>query len=269
MPSVLRPVRPPILGPTRGVGSLAPPYADQGGGTAWAPGKLGSSLTLWLDERGQVGSPISPWNDNSPAGNNFTATVKPTTGATINGYAAPTFTNASSQFMQSNALSSFITATQCHVFAVVKAASVPKAATASTFYIGNGVFGDLTGGYMGLVTYDVAGTKYAAFGGYDTAGHAAQDVITVGTATLLEGWLTSDQTLHLRVGSAAAVTAAMTGAIGNITGTASLSKASAVLTPSGFFDGQIASVLVCNRSLTAGEQAAARQYLGTKYGVAY
>lgn len=270
MPGIIRTVRPPILMPTRGVGSLAPPYADQGGGSAWQPSKLGSSLTLWLDERGQVGSPISPWNDNSPAGNNFTQGVaKPTTGSTINGYAAPTFTNASSQFMQSNALSSFITASQCHVLAVVKATTIPAAATAATFYVGNGIFGDLTGGFMGLVCYDVTGSKFAAFGGFDSSGHAAQSSITVGTATLLEGWLTTDKTLHLRVGSAAEVTAAMTGVIGNVTGTASISKASASVTPAAFFDGQIASVLVCNRSLTAGEQAAARQYLGTKYGVAY
>lgn len=137
MPGIIRPVRPPILMPTRGVGSLAPPYADQGGGGAWTPAKLGASLPRWFraDLGTTIATGVSTWANQGSDGSaanltQGTGSAQPTVSTLTGGNGRPAlaFSAAASQFL-SNA--SALSGSAAHVFAVFQINTDPPAVAAN------------------------------------------------------------------------------------------------------------------------------------------
>lgn len=253
-----------------GVLGTALPWESGGAPAPWTPTMLGAKLTMWLDEREQTNAgagALSAWGNQIPGGANDmtqgTGANRPTIGATINGYSAPTFTT--NDFVSGATSASFIAAQAIHCFAVVKPSAITRTATASGWFGGHTIVGDSggAGGNWGLVFYEDTGVDYAAMGVFTSAsGKSARAAVSPGTTYLLEGRYDGTN-VAIRVGAGAEVTASATNNV-------LLTTATAVglgFTGS-FLEGDVATVIICNAALSAAERSAARAYLAAKYGVA-
>ncbi|MBZ0119251.1 MAG: hypothetical protein K8H88_19815 [Sandaracinaceae bacterium] len=230
----------------------------------WTPLDL-SSVTLWLDERDlvRVGELYSDWGDQSPLGNDFTqgtSSLRPKSGLSINDRPAPDF-DGSDDSMAASALSSFVPATQYHTFVVLRAESI--SGTNATSYLNDGVIADGGAGWWGIYLRTSAGVpEVLAFhwGGGDR--YAVGTGLVLGQDTLVEASF-DGATIRCQV-SGEPIGTQTAGAIGDLTNAVKLGNGAAAV----YFDGVIASVIVCKTYLGTAERAAVRAYLSSKYGVA-
>ena len=260
--SVAGPIVPPLVAP---LGGSALPWESGGGGVPWTPAALGSKLKLWLDQRDQVvtGAGVSDWGDQSPTGTqDWAQTIdanRPATGRTINSYAAPDF-DGTSDSMTGPAKSAMISAAAYWIAGVVVLDAV--ASTSSSYHLDESIISD-TGQYIWNSFRNNVGVYTMAAGHSDgTAKTTPTQSITLGTPFLFEHWYDGTN-INLRVGSAAATQIAA-GSVGSLVATTRLGADNDA---SNLINGAIGALLICNATLTAVEQAAARSYLAAKYGV--
>jgi len=261
-----RPIVSPLADPLR---ENALPWDEgvRGGGALSTPTILGGALTIWNDQRDLVdvgGTAYSDWGNQAQASGDFTQTTpsaRPATGRTIAGYAAPDF-DGTDDFMTTTAfpLSSCVSASAYHVFVVYLADAI---ATNSFGFNNAGLVCD-AGGFFWTSLRNIAGTLTATCGHWDGAEKTiSASGVATGSAQLLEFWFTGG-TQRARV--AAGATAS--GAAGNITTLTNQVRIGRNFAgASSSHNGLIASVLMCNRALTAGEQTIIRAYLAARYGV--
>jgi hypothetical protein len=251
-------LQPPSQDPTFKV-TLSAELALRDRRDPWTPALLGSKLRLWTDQRDQtvVGGAISPWGDQSGNAYNFAAGTAPSTGGAINGWPAPKFNSASSQYLTGTSLSNIVTASAYHVFVVANPTVL--AAPAGQVYLNPAIIGE-NAGEWGLV---VSSNGIQGWHWTGTLAVATAPIsILAGIWRLIE-WSYDGTTMSCQVNARAPLTT--TGApIGSITPTVQLGTAW-VGTP--FFTGTIASVIVCNQKLNTNEAAAVRGYLSSKYGI--
>lgn len=234
----------------------------------WNPGMLGNKLTMWLDERGQTGSPVSQWANQSnytynlfsPGGN------QPTLGDYINGFSAPKG-NGSNQYIRATGFynDAFLGYTGDHIFIVFKPYTVTQnnaySQNATLWSDGNAdrcieLFGTASGYNVrtGYINTSATNTTLTISG-----------VATINTPHIVETRRESGVGLYMRFdGTDAPVTASATnlfrlsGVEPKMMGNAGLAQ---------FYSGSIASVIVCNTSLNATERNLVRNYLTAKYGI--
>lgn len=222
-------------------------------------------LTLWLDERGQVGSPIDTWtNQKLAAFGNVTAslTERPATGRTINALAAPDFDGTNDRMLGGGPISSLVGATKMFFLAVVSLDAIVGSAV--DMYSNECLVGD-NGNNVWMGFRNNAGALTAGFGIF-SGGLVKQtsDTITTGAPVLIQGWHDGTN-VNFRVGASAPATPVACGSISSRGGGLRLgcNGASAV-----FMNGAVGTLIGCNDCPSAGQIAALRSYVGAKYGVA-
>lgn len=246
----------------RGIGGGRPP-------AAFDPSSI-SSMTLWLDQRGQSGSPIDVWaNQKAGAFPNYTAsaTERPATGTTIGGYAAPVFdgTNDRMSPASGGAFSALGSVSGYHFMAVLRATAATDSGSADA-RDQDGILGGNGGGYYGWGPRNNGGVYTLVGGHYDGAFKNAAVSFTIGAATLVEWWF-DGSVVRVRAGSAAASAGTAAGNMQAAGGT-EVTMLGRNYAATRFFNGPIAALLAFNASLSAANQLACRAYLATKYGVA-
>lgn len=233
----------------------------------WSPAELGSRLTLWLDQRdlAQVSLAYSAWGDQSPGGasdfSQATSTLRPLVGAKTNFQPAPSF-DGTDDTLGGPALSALVSASAYHVFAVFRVDTVTG--VNATPYFNNGVIADTVAGWWGLYLKNNAGTLEAH--GFHWAAAQREAIATglaLGTDVLVE-WSYDGTTIRCQIGHGAIATGTGGGAIGSLVNPVRLGTGA---TGSLYFDGALASVVVCNAYLSQAEARNVREYLSSKYGV--
>lgn len=234
-----------------------------------------ASLSWWLDERDQVGSPVSDWGDQSSGGLNDltqgTAANRPAVGS-INGVAAPDF--ASTDWLDcARTQSQILSITDFTMYVVVQPDTV-AALNTTTGITGNVVWGQAgVGGFIGLaLQVDGAGTgRRAVFTANDGAGKNARSLdgsIVLGAANLIAIRMRSGTDIQCRAGASANQTTAFgTYAAGGNTQSQRLGLFSAGSTA---LDARVGSLIGYAAYIADGsaEDTSIRSYLSTKYGCA-
>lgn len=243
----------------------------------FTPADLGVKLTLWLDERGQttVGSDITNWDDQqtSTGPHNMVPRFgfgKPQTGSTINGYAAPQFIRSAQTLMDLTSpykLQSLVSSSAYHVFSVANIANInqnnPSGASNEGIIYSDGAY------WYPMSFKNNGGSPQMTVGHYRTSPNTGFETLTVSglplnTPVLLETWFDgTNLNCCIANGSVATQAAALLDPYGLPYGIVSLGIGNQHMS------GSVATVLVCNQALNGTERANVRQYLGTKYGVAY
>jgi hypothetical protein len=239
----------------------------------WSPSDL-SSLTLWFDENGIPGSPITQWDDQAGVigGGAYlyqaNSSYKPGI-STINGVTVASF---NSDFMRTLKLpgavtlplSDAISASSYHVFAVASVQPLLSNVTSTIGYQLPGIITDVTGNwypfnfrYIDASTIEVVGGHWVGSDVTVSAGN-----IAVNTPVLLEAWYDGTD-FRIQVdgntpGSASA---------GNVASLTSQINVGSNYTRSHLFKGLASDIIVCNAALSAGDRASARSYLADKYGI--
>jgi hypothetical protein len=259
---IVRPIgRPVVVTPEVPLRGDALPWDVQGGGSApWTPAALASKLTLWTDERDLVvtGSGYSDWGNQITGGANDlsqgTDASRPASGQTINGYAAPDF-DGSADFMGGAAISNFISASAYFARVIFRPDSLGPAPTVG--YSEDLILGE-TAGYWYPFSLSTSGVQCGHWdGGNKQTGRVAASINTVYRARCQF----SGGSLSLRVGSTNASSVAA-GNVTVLTGTLRVGYRGA-----DYYDGRVASIIVCNAALTAAEIASLDAYDAAKYGV--
>lgn len=258
-----------VVGSVR-VGSGPPPFT-------FNPSQLGSKLTLWIDEREQsaIGSNVVSWGDQSSNGSrDFLAPPGQSylggqVGYNINGYAAPHFVRAVPFFGSPSEMNSYtwylsdiITPTAYHAYAVVNIANVV------TDYVPGGqnegfcsIIGP--GGAWWPFTFKANGGSPQLTSGHYASGWKTvySSGLTLNTNLLLETWYDGTNIY-------ACIANGSTGSLaaGAMDGNLSILQ---MRIGTGGMSGSVGTFLACNQVLDNTERANVRQYLGTKYGVAY
>jgi len=259
MPGIIRPVRPPILTPTRGAGSLAPPYADQGGGSAWSPSKLGANLTLWIKETSLVGSPIDSMTNLGTAGGAFSATLTArATVATVNGLSAAVFDGTNTTEGSGPGELNVVTSTSAYSFVLALKVNGLSATAATSGWLEPNLLQDTATGSLYPVAITTVGVRSGHFDGVDK--QTTETAVTLGTlyamAVTYDG---TNVTQYLNGGSKTVAAGAVSHATANALRLgASQGNLKVNVT--------LAELIGVNRFLTAAEVATARQYLVNKWG---
>ncbi len=235
-------------------------YADP-----WTPRQLGTSLTLWLDQRDQalVSGAVSAWGDESGSANSFsqsTAALRPAGGSSINQQPAPSFT-LTNELDGPTAISGLVSATGYHVFAVINL--VKTNGVNATVYLNDGVIADTGVGWWGLYAKHGATNELHGFHWDSTSRDVVVTSVPLQTDLLVE-WSYDNANVRLRVGNGATQSVAATGSIGSLGNAARIGVGA---TGSTNFTGLVGSMLVFNRHLSEWEVQAVRAYLSSKYGV--
>lgn len=259
----------PALSAVRGPQGYALPWESggpldlDGGGALTPPAILGSMLTFWVDERGQVGSPIDTWTSQVAGFGNITAslTERPATGRTINGFAAPDFDGANDRMIGGVPISNLVGVTKMFFLAVVNLDAIVGSAV--DMYSNECLLGD-NGNNVWLGFRNNAGALTAGFGIF-AGGLVKQvsDTVVTGSAVLIQGWHDGTD-VNVRIGAAAPVSLAC-GSIGSRGGglRVGCNGASAV-----FMNGICGTIIGCNDCPSAAQIASVRSYVSAKYGVA-
>lgn len=226
---------------------------------------LGSMLTLWLDERGQVGSPIDTWTSQKAGGfGNVTAslTERPATGRTINGFAAPDFDGVNDRMLGGGPISTLVGVTRMFFLAVVNLDAIVGSGV--DMYTNECLFGD-NGNNVWMGFRNNAGALTAGFGIF-AGGLVKQvsDTVATGANVLIQGWHDGTN-VNVRVGAAAPVSLAC----GSIGSTASGLRVGCNGASTVFINGACGTIIGCNDCPSAGQIAAVRSYVGGKYAVAF
>lgn len=257
MPGIIRPVRPPILMPTRGAGSLAPPYADQGGGGAWFPQKLGANLTLWTNDTSLTGSPISAIANIGTAGGSFTGVggSRPTR-TTINGLPAPLFDGVNNALTGGPAQNAIMSAGPYSMVAAFKPVALTATATTSGWNEPN-VLQDAAAGNIYPIAVVTTGIRSGHFSSIDNQTAAINPTMNV----LYVIVVTYDGTnISLTLNGTTQTVAAAAPAVG---ATALILGQSQSGLKVNF---ALPEMMFTNRLMTSAEIANARAYLVNKWG---
>ena len=234
--------------------------AVMGMGVTWTPAALGSKLTLWTDERDLVvtGSGYSDWGNQIVGGANDLAQTtdasRPESGATINGYAAPNF-DGTADFMTGAAISNFISASAYFARVIFSADALGPAPTVG---YSEALIAGETGGYWYPFSLSTSGVQCGHWDGSNK--QTSRVAVSAGTSYRARAQF-SGGSLGLRVAGTTATPVAA-GNVSVLTGTLRIGYRG-----SAYYDGKIASLIICNAALTAGEIAALDAYDAAKYGV--
>lgn len=249
---------------------------------SFEPLQLGSKLTFWLDEREHGGNPITSWGDQSSYGTHDLTNAGSAgayTGYTINGYEAPHFVRVlpfwgTPTIFDGSTwnLGNIISSSSYHAFAVVNIANIntdwgPAPQNEGICSIGSG-------GAWAPFTFKSNGGNPQLTCGHYQAGvppynpplvpaykTITLDGLTLNTNLLLEMWYDGTN-IHACIA---------TGSISSLAAYIVQGDLSVLQLRFGHngMSGSIGSVLICNQALDEADRAKVRQYLGTKYGVAY
>ena len=267
VPGLLSPKH-PLLDPTRSVLGTGLPWESGGGGAPWSPLALGSKLKLWLDERGQVGSPIDSIANHGDAAGSYSGAGanRPPVGSLGGVTPVPDYDGSNDRLEGGPALSAIISASAYHGFCVVRVDTIAREFATPT-YLSPAIVCDV-GQFWGLFVRDStvgAGTAYVVDAYHWDAGiKASSDTIALATDTLVE-WRYDGSKIYVRVGAAAETAGTTAASVGGLAGATQLgADASDVY----HVDGKVGEILVCNAALSAAERTSTRAYLATKFGVA-
>lgn len=257
---ILGPLAPAMRSPLDGGGL---PWESGGAGAPFTPATLGSMLTLWLDERGQVGSPIDTWNSQCAGYGAQTAAgaFRPATGRTINGYAAPDFDGTGMRMTGGGPISTLVGVTKMYFLAVVQLDAI--VGSGADYYTNECLFCD-QGNNVWMGFRNNAGALTAGFGIF-AAGlvKQVQDTVVTGSTVAIQGWHDGTN-VNVRVGAGATLSAAC----GSINSTVSGLRLGSNGGSTVFMNGAIATLIGCNDSPSAAQIAQLRAYVTAKYGCA-
>lgn len=224
------------------------------------------SLTLWLDERGQVvATGISPWlnQSNAPIINpaNATGAQQPVGGTLINGLQAPLGDGVNDRLASATLLGAIVAAGGHQVFAVFE--PVTTAAVNPNGLLQPALIAD-NAGFFSLSWRDNAGA-YEATGQIDDG--VQKPIIApglvLGSPMLLE-WAHGGNLQTIQLSSAVTPAPVLTGNIGGVAGDLRLfCNFNATV----FGNHALATLLVFNAPLTAANVLSLRQYLSAKWAV--
>ena len=223
------------------------------------------SPTFLVDERGQVGSPISPWNDQSGNGRNLTqvtAAFRPTTGGTINGFAAPTV-DGTQQYMNGPAATggnAYTTSTASRIFVVLDNTGTTPGPNGGSAYFEPCVFAlsDDAAGWIGLA-WSIGGPR--AYGTDVTNVFATPRMSATLGAHVID--VKHDgATLSAQRNADAPATVAL----GTLVQPGSLTYWMSDFIAADFYVGRV-GLIFTKGAMTANEAATARAFITYKYGV--
>lgn len=263
MPTLPRAIRPPIAGPTRGPGGAAPPYATQGGTSAWTPSMLGSALTIWEDQTTWAGSPIATANSRSPGVVNFSAAgAAQPSAATVNGLPVASFDGVNNDLSSSSLLSAAITAAAYTRFVVYQPGVITTNFADAAAYSNSMLVGDAGSAEWGphLQGNSLAVYRHQAYHWDGAAKVAGVSGIPFNLGvSIVEECHYDGTTISATVaGQVATQAAGNVAAIGG--GTQILHIGSPAKYP-----GKVCEVIVMNRLATATERAQCINYLTQKW----
>jgi hypothetical protein len=216
--------------------------ASSGGRGIFDPSKL-PNLTLFLDERGLTGAPITPWTNQQGAVAAFTATGthRPATGRTINSVAVANFDGVD-DFM--GTISTFTTAATAatYHFGILWQADTITSADADPRN-NHTLLGD-NAGYLWASLKDTGGSTYAVeCGHFDGAIKTVSFPISLGVTYWTE-WSFDGTRIRMQTNGGTVQTLAA----GNV-GVGASTLALGCTSFGQFFDGALGSVIGCSAEL--------------------
>ncbi len=221
---------------------------------------LGSKLALLQDERGLSVSAIVDQSGNSRDFSQGTATFQPSV-STLGGRAALDYDGVDNYMERpATALSVYVPGIPFHVMVVLKADAIST--NSGSAWLNDAAVAD-TSQFWGLHFRDNAGTRTAI--GYLTDSGGVKSIsasFAIGAASCVD-WFQDGTNMNLQVDAGAAAAPVATGAAATKTGTLRVGLGSGAT----FFDGIIASVILCNAVMSAQQRTDVRAFLKNQYGV--
>jgi hypothetical protein len=246
------------------IGACGPAgFASLGGGPAVAaaavpvldPATL--ALSGWWRENYVAGTWSGKASAGASTGRDLTEPTNPPTTSTVNGQPTLVFNGTNQRLSSALAMSDFLSANACTVFAVLRA-TIPVAANAPG--ANPAIFANNAPGfYVGAELRNTNTARWYEFAG----GDKICDATATSATWLLWEMRLEGGALFSRINNGTEVTVAG-GNIGLLTGTLNVAVN---VNSNNFLNGQIAELAMSAAALTSAERAAFRSYAIARYGI--
>lgn len=241
------------------------PDAGHDAGPALPPPPTLAGLTLWLDERGQVGpASLSRWTDQSPAAHDATqpTTARQPSIGRVSGWPSPDFDGIDDVLSIGAPVDTLFSAAGGHLFVVLDNTGETPGADMGAPYLEPGLWASQSNGFA-AVSWSASGPRaYVYDGGYRTTPRLP---VTPGLHILEFHFAPGANGVVLRVDADPPVTTAMVGPALLLPGPTV--AAGGNFNSTVHFAGRIACVVTTNVVQSPAVVDAMRTFLAAKYGV--